>query len=114
MRVWCQSARRQHDFISQTDGVGLSPMYRVSEGVRSTHSQDGAIVLDIRQGQMFNLNVVGSRILKLLESGLAEAEIVEEIVREFGVSRHLAENDVQDFFQTLTKYQLVDSTDRGG
>ena len=88
-------------------------MYRVAEGVRSTHGPDGAIVLDIRQGQMFNLNVVGSRILKLLESGLAEAEIVEEIVREFGVSRHLAENDVQDFFQTLTKYQLVDSTDRG-
>lgn len=85
-------------------------MYRVSEGVRSTHGQDGAIVLDIRQGQMFNLNLVGSRILELLESGSTQAEIVEGIIREFGVSRHLAENDVQDFLQTLTKYQLVEST----
>jgi hypothetical protein len=44
-------------------------MYRVSDSVRSTHGQDGAIVLDIRQGQMFNLNFVGSRILELLKEG---------------------------------------------
>ena len=43
-------------------------MYTVSEAIRSTHGEDGAIVLDIRQGQMFNLNFVGSRILELLET----------------------------------------------
>src|SRR5712691_8274913 len=52
------------------------PMYRVSDGVRSTHGQDGAIVLDVQQGHMFNLNPVGSRILELLENGSAEADIV--------------------------------------
>src|SRR5258707_116519 len=36
------------------------PMYRVSDGVRSTHGQDGAIVLDVQQGQMFNLNPVAA------------------------------------------------------
>ncbi|HKV80546.1 MAG TPA: PqqD family protein [Candidatus Sulfotelmatobacter sp.] len=89
------------------------PMYRVAEGVRSTHGQDGAIVLDIRHGQMFNANLVGSRILELLESGSAQPEIIEEIIREFGVNRPLAENDVQDFLQSLTKYQLIESSDRG-
>ncbi|HEV2398792.1 MAG TPA: PqqD family protein [Candidatus Sulfotelmatobacter sp.] len=85
-------------------------MYRIPESIRSTHGQDGAVVLDIRQGQMFNLNLVGSRILKLVEGGSAQPEIVDEIVREFGVSRHLAENDVQNFLKTLTKYQLLEST----
>jgi len=83
-------------------------MYRVSDTVRSTHGQDGAIVLDIRQGQMFNLNLVGSRILLLLSKGSAQPEIVDEIVREFGVSRHLAENDVDAFLLTLRKYRLVE------
>jgi hypothetical protein len=87
-------------------------MYRVSEGVRSTHGQDGAIVLDVQQGQMFNLNFVGSRILELLKGGSAQPEIVDEIIREFGVGRHLAENDVQEFLQILRKYRLVESTDR--
>lgn len=89
-------------------------MYRVAESVRSTHGQDGAVVLDIRQGQMFNLNFVGSRILALLKDGSLQPEIVAEIVREFGVSRDVAENDVQGFLQTLRRYQLVESTDRDG
>jgi hypothetical protein len=71
------------------------PMYRVSEGVRSTHGQDGAIVLDVQQGQMFNLNRVGSRILELLESGSAEPEIVNAITQEFSASREAVENDVR-------------------
>ncbi len=83
-------------------------MYRVSDTVRSTHGQDGAIVLDIRQGQMFNLNFVGSRILELLKDGSAQPEIIDEIVREFGISRHLAEDDVNAFLQTLRKYRLVE------
>ena len=57
-------------------------MHRVSDTVRSTHGQDGAIVLDIRHGQMFNLNFVGSRILELLKDGSAQPQIVDEIVRD--------------------------------
>lgn len=83
------------------------PLYRVSDGVRSTHGQDGAIVLDIHQGQMFNLNPVGSRILELLESGSAEAEIVDVISREFGTSREIVENDVREFIGSLKEHKLV-------
>ena len=61
-------------------------MHRVSDGVRSTHGQDGAIVLDVQQGQMFNLNPVGSRILELLETGSADSDIVNVISREFNTS----------------------------
>jgi Coenzyme PQQ synthesis protein D (PqqD) len=91
--------------------VGLQ-MYRVSDTVRSTHGQDGAIVLDIRQGQMFNVNFVGSRILTLLKEGSAQASIVDEIVQEFGISRDRAENDVQAFLETLKTNHLVESTDQ--
>src|SRR5579864_7413188 len=82
-------------------------MYRVSEGVRSTHGQDGAIVLDVQQGQMFNLNRVGSRILELLESGAAEPEIVNVISQEFSASREAVENDVREFIESLRKHKLV-------
>ena len=83
-------------------------MYRLSNTVRSTHNQDGAIVLDVRQGQMFNVNFVGSRILELLKGGSTESVIVGEIGREFGVRRELAENDVREFLQNLKKYHLVE------
>lgn len=83
------------------------PMYRVSDGVRSTHGQDGAIVLDVQQGQMFNLNLVGSKILELLEGGATESDIVNVISRDFNASREVVENDVREFIESLQKHKLV-------
>ena len=88
-------------------------MYKVSNTVCSTHNQDGAIVLDVRQGRMFKLNFVGSRILELLKSGYTESGIVNEIGREFGVSRDVAENDVREFLQALNKCHLVEEHEPG-
>ena len=82
-------------------------MYRVSGGVRSTHGQDGAIVLDVQQGQMFNLNRVGSRILELLESGSAESDIVNVISQEFSTNHEVVENDVREFIESLRKHKQV-------
>jgi Coenzyme PQQ synthesis protein D (PqqD) len=83
-------------------------MYKVSQSIRTTHGQDGAIVLDIQQGQMFNLNFVGSRILKLLETGTTESAIVDEISQKFQVSRDVAESDVQEFIESLKQHHLLE------
>lgn len=82
-------------------------MYRVSDGVRCAHGQDGAIVLDVQQGQMFNLNSVGSRILELLESGSAAPDIVKVISHEFNASSEVVENDVREFIEALRKHKLL-------
>ena len=87
-------------------------MYRISKTVRQTHGADGAVVLDIRQGQIFNLNLVGSRVLDLVGREVPVEEIVDEIVREFGVNHQLAESDVHTFLQTLTNYCLVERSCR--
>jgi hypothetical protein len=79
----------------------------VSDGVRSTHGQDGAIVLDLQEGQMFNLNLVGSKILELLERGSTEPDIVDVISREFNTSREVVENDVREFMESLKNRKLV-------
>ena len=80
---------------------------RVAENVRSTHSQDGGIVLDILHGQMFRLNFVGSRILELLKQGCAEPAVAEQLAREFGIDRATAEADVREFVATLEKHHLL-------
>jgi hypothetical protein len=81
---------------------------KVAEEVRCTQNQDGGIVLDIRHGQMFRLNLVGSRILALLEAGKDEPRIVEEISREFGVARKTANADVHEFIDALEKLYLIE------
>jgi hypothetical protein len=90
-------------------------MFKVSDSVRSTHGQDGAIVLDVRQGQMFNLNLVGSRILELLESGSSEGEIANVVSREFNADIGMVRHDVREFLETLETYKLLKaSTDEPG
>lgn len=80
---------------------------RVAEHVRSTHSRDGGIVLDILHGHMFRLNFVGSQILELLKQGCAEPEIAQQLAREFGIDRVIAEADVREFIETLEKHHLL-------
>jgi hypothetical protein len=80
---------------------------KLSEHLRSTHSQDGAVVLDILHGQMFRLNLVGSRMLELLKQGHTETEIAERVSREFGVGREIVASDLQEFLAHLEKHHLL-------
>lgn len=89
-------------------------MHKVSHSVRSTHGQDGAIVLDIQQGQMFNLNLVGSRILELLECGSTNEEIADAISREFNADIETVRKDVVEFLEELTAHKLVDVSPASG
>jgi hypothetical protein len=92
--------------VNRKRGEGFK-IVRVAENVRSTHSQDGGIVLDILHGQMFRLNFVGSKILELLKQGCAVPEVAEQLAREFGINRATAEADVREFVETLKKHHLL-------
>ena len=84
-------------------------MIRVSEHVRKTHSQDGGIVLDVRHGRMFSMNLVGSKIMELLEQEFTPMLIAQEIARTFGVSLKIADQDVREFLETLEKLHLIEA-----
>lgn len=84
-------------------------MYKISQTVRSTHNQDGAIVLDIREGQMFSVNLVGSRVLELLNSGTAQTLIVNTISKEFGAPRELVAGGIEEFMKALKALHLIEN-----
>ncbi|MGA3198850.1 MAG: PqqD family protein [Halobacteriota archaeon] len=85
------------------------PVLKIAEGVRSTHDRDGAVILDIHHGQMFTLNLVGSKILEMLERGCPETQMVEEISRKFRIRPDIVERDVREFLECLEKHRLVES-----
>lgn len=87
---------------------GQKPMYKVSNAVRATHGQDGAIVIDLRHGTMYALNLVGSKILQLLSRGIAEPDIPAEISREFTVTEPLARAHLDEFIAVLTRHHIVE------
>ena len=85
-------------------------MPKISHSVRSTRSQDGRILLDVRRGQMFSLNVVGSKILELIEQGWDEARMAEEISRAYATTIEVARTDVHDFIEALRKDSILQAS----
>jgi hypothetical protein len=86
-------------------------MYSISQTVRTTHNQDGAIVLDIQRGQMFTLNFVASRIFELLKAQVTEETIIETVCCEFGVCRTAVAKDVEEFLEAMRARHLLESRD---
>jgi len=82
---------------------------KISEHIRSTHSQEGAVVLDILHGQMYRLNLVGSRMLELLKQGHTEPQIAEQLSQEFGVGREIVASDLQEFLTHLKRNRLLET-----
>jgi hypothetical protein len=83
-------------------------MFRVSEHVRKTSSKDGGIILDVKHGQMFGLNIVGSRIIELLEQRHTPTQIAQDIASSFGVATEIADRDVHEFLKTLEQLHVIE------
>ena len=82
-------------------------MFRISDTIRRTKTADGGILLDVHHGQMFCLNIVGSKILELMQQGCDESRIADEISRSYGASREVVRIDVLEFIETLHKHHIL-------
>jgi hypothetical protein len=82
----------------------------VSPDVRSTYSEDGAVLLDIRKGLCYSLNPVGARTWITVESSQTGVEfngLVDILETHCEVSREQLERDVAEFLSKLESVGLV-------
>ncbi len=95
--------------LSDPDSIAPNPltMFRISDTIRRSETVDGGILLDVHHGQMFCLNVVGAKILELMQRGYDEALIADEISRDYGASRDVVRADVIEFIETLQKHHIL-------
>lgn len=82
-------------------------MFQIREGIRTATTEDGSILLDIRQNQILTTNLVGSKILDLIKKGSEESEITAEISRLYELSTDVAARDVREFLQSLKERGIV-------
>lgn len=82
-------------------------MFRISDTIRQTQTVDGGILLDVHHGQMFCLNIVGAKILELMQRGYDETKIAEEISRDYGANREVVRADVIEFIEALHKNHIL-------
>lgn len=85
----------------------MATAIQILPSVRSMVNEDGAVLLDIAQGVMVNLNPVGGFIWNLMRDGASEPAIVAKIVGEFGIDEHQAATDLEEFLADLYKRTLI-------
>jgi hypothetical protein len=79
----------------------------IAPSVRSVFSQDGAVLMEIKQGLMYTSNPVGGRILELLSQGNSPEQVVESISRECEVEQEMVRKDLETFIEQLVTYGIV-------
>ena len=79
------------------------------DSVRETINQDGAVLLDIKQGLCFSMNALGTTIWQMLKSGNSLADIANALEVEFEVPRFQIEADVAAFVGELRKRNLIEA-----
>src|SRR6266404_5857736 len=80
---------------------------RTAESVRETVNQDGAVLLDIKQGLCFSMNPVGARIWEMLKGGVAVEQIASKLEWEFHVPRRQVEAGLAVFLDGLQMRNLI-------
>lgn len=81
-------------------------MQRAFDFVRSTHSENGGTVLDLRNGRLFRLNSAASLIWELLRDGQPQPQIAKAVADRFGISEDVARNDVEQFLKSTGQCEL--------
>ena len=87
----------------------MESMMKISEHVRTTITQDGAVLMNIKGGSMLTLNPTGSIIWQRLSEGHTPTQIAGQLASDFGISQEQASADVNEFLQQLEAHHLIES-----
>ncbi len=87
---------------------------KISEHVRTTMTQDGAMLMNIKGGHMVTLNPIGSIIWQQLSDGHSREQIAAHLASEFGISQEHAIADVNEFLEQLEAQHLIESAESSG
>jgi hypothetical protein len=82
-----------------------------SDSVREAHNQDGAVLLDVHQGECFSINPVGVKIWTLLKQQYSLDQIAKSLASEFALPEEDLYQDVAEFVGSLKAQRLVVSND---
>jgi coenzyme PQQ synthesis protein D (PqqD) len=74
-----------------------------SNSVRDIENQDGAVLLDVRQGLGFSINPVAAEIWHMIKERKSLDQIIDALSAEFNIPREQVRGDVMEFAALLNQ-----------
>jgi len=91
--------------------LGTNTIWTISPDVRSTYTNDGAVLLDIKKGVCYGLNPTAARVWGTIEGsggGLTLENIVNDMEQHFPISRQQLAGDTAECLQKLLQVGLIE------
>ena len=95
--------------IAGSDGAETRWVVASPENVVSTDLSGGTALLDLRTGQYFTLDGVGSLVWTLLQTPSSRTRIVDAILEEYEVAPDECDRDVEALLGELQGAALVET-----
>jgi methyltransferase-like protein len=77
-------------------------------GYITRESEAGIMLMDYNKGKIYEVNEVGSRIVKMCDGNHQIKDIQEAICKEYDVEREVMEKDMAEFFKKMEGYKTID------
>jgi hypothetical protein len=74
---------------------------------KSIAMSDQGMLFNPVSGESFSTNETGLRVIKLLNEGMLQHEILEVLALEYEIENEFCERDLSDFFDMLKHFQLI-------
>src|SRR5260370_22371171 len=91
--------------------LGTNTIWTISPDVRSTYTNDGAVLLDIKKGVCYGLNPTAARVWGTIEGsggGLTLEKIINKMGKHFPISPQRLARDTAECLQKLFQTGLLE------
>ena len=76
---------------------------------KSIALSDSGFLFNSLTGDSFSLNNTAIEIIKLLNQGRTDEEIIDHFTENYSVDKNTMEKDLYDYKRMLTNYKLIDN-----
>ena len=99
----------EHKTQPNESDVTIIPTSLVSrnEATVFTDLDDTIVMMDVEEGQYYELDQIGARIWTLLETGRSVADLCDALSAEFDVDPDTCRRDTLEFLQTACTMRIV-------
>ena len=87
--------------------IDLSSVATRNEAIVFTDLDDTIVMMDVDEGQYYELDPIGARIWTLIEAPRPVAEICDALAGEFDVDPDTCRQDTLEFLETANEYRIV-------
>lgn len=83
-------------------------VYKAREDVLLSELQDEAVLLSLKNGKYFGLNIVGLSIWKIVQAPTGFSQIIDSLVEEYEVGRDECAAEAEPFVEKLLAEGLLE------